>query len=390
MPVEIRQRAFFSAAVEETRLLQRMQRDILTRLRLERRVLADGTQGTFQRRDQFVREMQALAERYGLRPTDGRRGTLEDIGSFRRLRLIWDVQTKMAQGYSRWLTENSEVALDRAPVYELVRKEARRVPRDWNGIWRDAIQALGDSTRAIITPNGRMMAPKGDPIWIFISRFNQPWEPFDFNSGMGLRQVRRRVAERFGVIEPGEKIEPQTEPFNVGLEASLRGVSTPGRQKLKDYFGDLAQVDDERVVIEWKGERLEKVINKAERRVNGETFDWKHKALSFGKADGPIITKANGIMDLEGYELKVAEDDVFHILRNHGPDGERRADQRPVTIEDFWYLLTSWRRPVRVEAGNKRRALEATYNFLGELVTVFWNIHPNQKIINLNTMFAKK
>lgn len=259
LPSEIRRRAFFSATVEEVRLLERMQRDILTRLRLERRDLsklalpggrpqADGTQGTFQRRDQFVREMQELAERYGVRPDDHRRGTIQDIGSFRRLRLIWDVQTKMAQGYARYATENSEVGRDRAPAFELIRKQARRVPRDWKTRWKDAMDELGDSTRAILTANGRMMAPKGDPIWIRISRFRQPWEPFDYNSGMGLRSVRRKVAEKFGVIKPGEKL-PAVEnmEFNGDVRASLRGISPEGRERLQATLGGDVVIDGDQI-----------------------------------------------------------------------------------------------------------------------------------------------
>ena len=34
-----------------------------------------------------------------------------------------------------------------------------------------------------------MVALKEDPVWTRISRFGQPWPPFDFNSGMGVEDV---------------------------------------------------------------------------------------------------------------------------------------------------------------------------------------------------------
>lgn len=389
LPVEIRQRAFFSAAVEDTRLLESMKRDILTRLRLERRTLADGSQGTFQRRDQFLREMQQLAERYGLRPTDGTRGTLQDIGSFRRLGLIWDVQTKMAQGYSEWQMGQDPDVLDAVPALELVRKYDRRLKRDWNGLWRDAIQDLGDSTSAIITPNGRMMALKGDIIWTYISRFDQPWEPFDFNSGMGTRNLRRKLAEKHGLIKPGEKVKPVAEPFNSGLEASMRGISTPGKQKLKDYFGDVAEMDEKRDVIKWRGDKVDSLVKRAERRLAGETFEKKLKAVSFGKVDKALADRVRPIMEIDDFEFKPMEDDIYHILNKHGEGKEIHPDQRPITTDDFYYLLTSWRRPVVIEPGEKPRSIKMTYNFLGDLISVLWNRDPNQKMFNLNTMYSK-
>lgn len=387
LPVQLRQRAFFSAAVEETRLLERMKRDILTRLRLERRVLADGSQGTFQRRDQFVREMRMMAESYGLRPTDGTRGSLTDIGSTRRLNLIWDTQIKMAQGYSEWKMGQDKDVLRAVPAQELIRGAQRMMPRDWQSRWLEAMRDI--KTSAVLTDAGRMVALKNDPIWAHLSRFDQPWTPLDFNSGMIFRNVRRKDAIRMGLIKKGEEVEPMDTDFNGGLSASMAGISTGGKKGLKDHFGDMVEINEERNVIEWRGDRLDALVDRAERRVNGETFDKKLKAISFGKVNHDLVTKTKSIMDIEGFELKPMEDDFYHILKRHGKNGKSRNDARPITADDFYYLMTTWRTPTKIEAGNRPRTLEFTYDFFGQLLSVLWLRSPQQKVLNLRTMYIK-
>ncbi len=248
MPVELKRRAFFSATLEHKLLLKRMKRDILTRVKLERRRLADGKQGTYQRRGQFLEEMQELAEKYGLRPTDEKRGTLQDIGSHRRLRLIWDTQVKMAQGYAEWKTSQDEDILDAVPAQELVRREERRVPRDWVGIWRDAMAELGKDTSAKLTKSGRMVALKNDPIWTRISRFKQPWPPFDFNSGMGVDGVLREEAEKLGLLGQHDKVEPAEVPFNDGLQASTAGMDDGDLEDIRSALGENILFDDNRIL----------------------------------------------------------------------------------------------------------------------------------------------
>ena len=75
-----------------------------------------------------------------------------------------------------------------------------------------------------------MIALKTDPIWTKISRFGHPWPPFDFNSGMGVRDVSRADAIRLGVIQaadPPPKM-PETKPMNDDLEVRVTfGVNDP-------------------------------------------------------------------------------------------------------------------------------------------------------------------
>ena len=129
-----------------------------------------------------------------------------------------------ASGLSRLPPEIYRVGKDIAdpdailvyPCLELIRTEPRRTPRGfirrqdqlieiernyWQRRWREAGGQIYED---------RMIAPVSDPVWEALSRFGVPHPPFDFNSGMGTRRIGRREAERLGVIEPGERVPPQT------------------------------------------------------------------------------------------------------------------------------------------------------------------------------------
>jgi hypothetical protein len=69
--------------------------------------------------------------------------------------------------------------------------ESREEPCNWKERWQQA----GGKLCA-----GRMIARKDDPIWFSISRFDRPYPPFDCNSGMGVREIRRKEAEQLGVL----------------------------------------------------------------------------------------------------------------------------------------------------------------------------------------------
>lgn len=377
LPREIKTRSFFSATVEEVKLLDSMKRQLLTRLKLERRKIADGEQGTFQRRDQFLREMQRLAEKLGVRPKDERRGTLRDIGSFRRLRLIWDTQMDMARGYAQYKRGLDVNVLQAEPAQELIRREARRIPRDWSRRWEEAGGRLFE---------GRMIALKTDPVWIAISRFDNPYPPFDFNSGMGVKRVRRNESDRLGITQKDELIKVEDSSFNANLSISLKGFDNL-EKPIKSRLGDLVDVHSNKV--EWRGDKLDRLYERAELRLQGQKFNKKLRALSFGEADAQLIERAKPFMDLTGFKMNVNEDDIFHILSRHGSTTENQVDQPPVTLETFYDLLVYWRKPKSIQAGKKKRSLQMVYELGPELVTILWNQHPLQNVLNLVTMWRR-
>jgi hypothetical protein len=251
MPLALRERAFFSSEVEKVRLLQRMQDRVQGALDMLRRPGegADGADGAFQTREKFVVEMQQLARDEGLDPRGlaqpERYGTLQDITSGRRLRLIYDQQKQSAEGYAQWKAEQDTDVLDAYPAQELVRVETRKHPR---GDWRERFEEAGGTL-----VDGRMVALKSDPVWAKLSRFGTPWPPFDFGSGMGLRDVNRDDAEKLGLLKRGDKPKPAEIDFNKGLQATIADLSPAYRDLLKKTFG--GQITVEGDAVKWNGAR---------------------------------------------------------------------------------------------------------------------------------------
>lgn len=227
VPLAIRERAQFSARVESARVMQAIQDKLMKRITLAREAVENGT--ALVDRSSFIGDLRKIVMQEGLGTGTG---SITDLSSRRRLGLIFDMQVGQAQNFAKWKTGQDPDVLDAAPAQELVRKRRSRVERDWAARWRAAGGEFYEG--------GRMIALKTDPIWEEISRFGTPWPPFDYNSGMGLRNVRRREAERLGLVKPKEKLTPRAESFNEDLAASTRSLNDDFKQALEKQFGGLA------------------------------------------------------------------------------------------------------------------------------------------------------
>jgi hypothetical protein len=239
MPLALRQRAQFSAGVESARVLQRIQDYLMQMITLERNAMrADqSSPGIYtMNRQKFVADIQQLAIDEGLTPVDqADRGTLKDITSEVRLNLIFNTQIEQAHGYAFWKRGQDPDILNSWPAQELVRIEQRRVPRNWRARWEDAGGQLIE---------GRMVALKTDDIWTRISRFNTPFPPFDFNSGMGLEELDREEAISLGLLEDNQTLDPVDSDFNSNLDASVQDLSPDLTDALQTLFGDQISIND--------------------------------------------------------------------------------------------------------------------------------------------------
>lgn len=160
--------------------------------------------------------------------------SISDFSSDRRLSLIVDTNVAAAQGYGHYTAGQEPVVLDAFPAQELIREIQSRVQRPWSTIWQShGGQLFG----------GRMIALKNDPIWVKISRFGLPYPPFDFNSGMGVRDISRREARALGL----EGLETEQQPQPMSLNSDL--AATPAQRhsdlhaNLLSQLGDLVHID---------------------------------------------------------------------------------------------------------------------------------------------------
>lgn len=198
----IRERAMFSAQT----LLEDYLKDISKRVEtILNPVSVDGrTEGmdTATARLELKESLRKLA----YSPEPDQRGTIQDLSSDARINLVLKTNVEMAQGYGGWRQSQDPAALDQFPAQELFRAEGREKPRDWITRWQGAGGQLF---------GGRMIALKNDPIWTDISAFGLPYPPFDFNSGMWVRDVDRDEAMQLGVIDGDTQIQPQSRGFEM-------------------------------------------------------------------------------------------------------------------------------------------------------------------------------
>jgi hypothetical protein len=204
---QIRERAVFSARVSNAQILDEI-----------RHVATAVSRGELTQK-QGIATLKSFVKAEGYTPEPGEEGTIKDLLSPARLKLIVKTNAGMAKGYGQHVAAQENLAS--APWQELYRREARNEPRDWISRWRGAGGRLSA---------GRMIAPVNAPIWSMISGFGLPYPPFDYNSGMWTRQLSERKV--------GKKAPPQTKEapkFNETLksEAVIRDPNLR-RQLLKD------------------------------------------------------------------------------------------------------------------------------------------------------------
>lgn len=234
---QLRDRAQFSAGIENVKFLQAVQDKLLKVVNLERERVAHGD--AYLNRDSFIADLRQVAREEGIGTGAG---DLTDLQSSARLGLIYDMQVKQAFNFARWKMDQNQDILDAFPAQELLRVEERLNKRDWQSRW---IAAGGKIY------NGFMLALKNDPIWTRISIFGTPWPPFDWGSGMGLRDVSRQAAIDLGLIAPGERIAPDDMGFNDNIELDVSTLSPVLINKLAGLFGDLVQLAGNK--LKWIG-----------------------------------------------------------------------------------------------------------------------------------------
>ena len=201
---QIRDQAFFSARVEEQRILDAL-KDKLTRI--IRNELDPS---------EFRRDMRSFLDSIGYDPDEGAVGTIKDLRTQARLDLIRKINVGMARGYKQWRQFTTPAALEEFPAQRLVRRQRRNIQRDWLTRWQVAAQAVGWDG---VYRGNDMVALKSSPIWVQLSRFGHPYPPFDFNSGMGTENVSIDECIKMGFKEaekkqtvPEAKLSPEEEP----------------------------------------------------------------------------------------------------------------------------------------------------------------------------------
>jgi hypothetical protein len=246
----IRERSFFSARTLQADYLSDAQRQI--RQLVQPDVVADSAgslrpvQPGERLNPALVRtKMQTYLQSLGYAPEKGTAGGLQDLSSDRRVDLIIDTQTRMSAGYAKWQASQDADILELYPADEMYRQTATAKQRDWQARWNQARADLGASTSACRATSGAgpFIALKNDPIWTAISRFGSPYPPFDYRSGMWVRDADDSEADRLGVLDHAAPT-PQTRDLNQDLQSPVHNMEPAVLEQLMRGFGDLASIRD--------------------------------------------------------------------------------------------------------------------------------------------------
>lgn len=201
----IREKCFFSARVNDAETLGKMRELIGKAVDTAKRSPSEALVS----QEKFISEMKSYLRGRGY-AVDGM--ALTDIASRRRLSLIYKMNYDEAREFAKYSRGQNSDALYMYPAQEFLRVEPRRVPRtDWQTRWRAAGGRIY---------GGRMIALKSSDVWKNLSRFDRPYPPYDFGSGMGVEDVDRDEAIELGLLPKDEPVD-EIPDFDDALEAEV-------------------------------------------------------------------------------------------------------------------------------------------------------------------------
>ena len=233
---DIRRRAFFMAGVERAEVLQAF-RDTA-------RAVSEGKLSPVEAR----KRLRAALARLNYRPAEGEEGTIKDLGTIKRMNVAIETNVEMVHGWANHTRQLGDTAY---PAQELYRAEQRNAPRNWQARWMEAARQVGGKG---VAKDGSMVALLTSPIWKALSRFGNPYPPYDFNSGMDVKPVGFKRAQELGLITP-ESVEDIKRARDEALEGGMNaGVEARPGVRDADLRAQLAKELDG--VAEFDGEVL--------------------------------------------------------------------------------------------------------------------------------------
>lgn len=181
------------------------------------------------------------------------RGTLRDLSSQRRMELTITTNYRMVTNaaFVKRTTEDEQRRYE-FPCYELIRIEPRTTPRGFKRSKGGDLQIVpGDDWPSRFVAAGgelyekgtRMIALKGSDVWVKLGQgaggykdtLGNPFSPFAFGTGYGLRELPRGECLMIGVIEEGDEAAAMPSTLKQALKAQAKQVP----RDILDAFDDL-------------------------------------------------------------------------------------------------------------------------------------------------------
>ncbi len=326
VPRALRDNAVFSARTIYAEHVSELKREIAT-------LLQGGSNPA-----EIRTAMKLRLAKLGYQPDPAKRGGLQDLSSDVRTNLIISMTEQEARGYAVWRSQQDAGVMAVWPANQLYRAEERKIPRDWRQRWESARADLGDATSATtaMSKGGPFIALKNDPSWTHpdVNRFGRPWPPFDFNSGMRLRNVKASDARKMGVLTDTQKPRIVRDPMDGHISSSsAAGMDADVVEAWAAAFGPRARVYQgrrgfTRVAVAPSQGVLAQIIDNAQ--------DGFEATAIFGFPSMDTLERLSALLGRPippEAALQITASEVRHIMHSHG--AEIRAAHRPITTDDI-------------------------------------------------------
>lgn len=218
----IRATSFFSACVEDERILQSLQKMV-------QQAMEEGLS-----MQEFVKQALDMLDFIRVEPPEGEeekqkfKYSLDTLYDPERLRLIYRTQEQLAHGYAEFCAAYERDWLDEFPAWQFVRqpgaKEDQKRP--------DHVAHEGD------------IRLKSDiQYWLDRNSFDQggfgnPYGPWGYNSWMRTFDVDRETCEMLGLLKKGERVQVPQELANWNLPGLVQQLGTASVAELEDEAVD--------------------------------------------------------------------------------------------------------------------------------------------------------
>ena len=337
----LRDRAFFSSQVAEAKILYSMRQNVAA-------LVKGGKSPSEVRRD-----LRAYLDSIGYDPDKNlapgeksRRGTIRDLYTKSRLDVMMKTNADQAKGYASHIRATTAGAILAFPAYELVRVERRKLQRNWDERWLNAAKAVGFD--GVCRDTSKKIALKTSRIWVRLSRFGNPFPPFDFNSGMGVRDVKKSVCREIGLLGPNEQPKiPEKPDFNGNLSDAVP-FDKNGKEyaNLRRMFGDQIQFNEKTHEVQWRSDLFADMFEP------GNKF-----TIKLGQPTKALIDKLPSSVSadtIRGKQLTVTEhwldkkrQDKVSDHRIHFESMPDHPEDIPLKKGDVDMLPSLWRNPDR-------------------------------------------
>lgn len=234
----IRKRAVLSARVESARHLTVL--DNIIGMVLDPEHNPDGSPrqpGQYMNEARARLLLRAHLEQIGYQPAEGDEGTIKDLRSESRIRMQLDYPVSFARNFGHAKQMNDPAILDEFPGQRLLPSFADEPRGDswWSARWKAA---------GLPGPFGSdFVALRSDPGWAKLSIFGYAYPPFAWGSKREVEDVDRETCEAYGLLKPGDTVEPADLGESNPLVASLPDGSPDLRAAIIAQF-DTAVFND--------------------------------------------------------------------------------------------------------------------------------------------------